>query len=237
MTVADEVFGGYPWFYREDMINANAFPWSPRPQMRLEWLSSSVKSSMDLVEYAKSRYSDAVSEVPRLIGETKIEARMREIFYLSLTRWMPTLLDRKDRMSMAFGLEVRVPYCDHRLVEYAFNIPWQMKNYENREKGLLRLALTGLLPYDVLWRKKSPYPKTHNPEYLNIVRNWALDILNDSSSPLVELIDVNKMNELAKTDLAATNIPWFGQLMGGAQLFAYLIQTDTWLRNYKVQLI
>lgn len=234
---ADEIFGGYPWFYREDMIHVNAFPWSPRPEMRLDWLSGSVKSSMDLVEYAKNRYRDAVAEVPRLAGESKVAARMREIFYLSLTRWMPTLLDRKDRMSMAFGLEVRVPYCDHRIVEYAWNIPWEMKNYQNREKGLLRLALTGVLPYDVLWRKKSPYPKTHNPEYLKIVRHWALDILNDSSSPLVDLIDVKKMNEIAKSDLSASNIPWFGQLMGGAQLFAYLIQMDTWLRQYKVQIV
>lgn len=234
---ADEVFGGYPWFYREDMIKANAFPWSPRPAMRLDWLSGSVKSQLDLVEYAKSRYSDAVAETPRLAGETDIAARMREIFYLSLTRWMPTLLDRKDRMSMAFGLEVRVPYCDHRLVEYVWNVPWEMKNYQNREKGLLRLALTGVLPYDVLWRKKSPYPKTHHPEYLKIVRNWALDILNDSASPLTELIDVKKINEIAKTDLAATNLPWFGQLMGGAQLFAYLIQMDAWLRQYKVKIV
>lgn len=234
---ADEVFGGYPWFYREDMIEANAFPWSPRPAMRLDWLSNQVKSSLDLVEYAQSRYQDAVDEVPQLDGESKLEARMREIFYLSLTRWMPTLLDRKDRMSMAFGLEVRVPYCDHRIVEYAWNVPWNMKNYQNREKGLLREALTGILPYDVLWRKKSPYPKTHHPEYLNIVRNWALDLLKDNSSPLVPLINVEKINEIAKTDLSASNIPWFGQLMGGAQLFAYLIQVDTWLKQYKVQII
>lgn len=234
---ADEVFGGYPWFYREDMIEANAFPWSPRPAMRLDWLSNQVKSSLDLVEYAQSRYQDAVDEVPQLAGEGKLEARMREIFYLSLTRWMPTLLDRKDRMSMAFGLEVRVPYCDHRIVEYAWNVPWNMKNYQNREKGLLREALTGILPYDVLWRKKSPYPKTHHPEYLNIVRNWALDLLKDNSSSLVQLINVEKINEIAKTDLSASNIPWFGQLMGGAQLFAYLIQVDTWLKQYKVQII
>lgn len=234
---ADEIFGGYPWFYREDMINADAFPWSPRPEMRLDWLNENVKSRLDLVEYAKSRYSDAVAEVPKLAGEDKVAARMREIFYLSLTRWMPTLLDRKDRMSMAFGLEVRVPYCDHRIVEYAWNVPWEMKNYQNREKGLLRLALTGILPYDVLWRKKSPYPKTHHPEYLKIVRNWALDIINDSASPLTELIDVKKLNEIAKTDLAATNLPWFGQLMGGPQLFAWLIQVDTWLRQYKVKIV
>lgn len=234
---ADEIFGGYPWFYREDMIGADAFPWSPKPEMRLGWLHENVKKQLDLVGYVKERYSDAVAEVPKLAGEDKVSARMREIFYLSLTRWMPTLLDRKDRMSMAFGLEVRVPYCDHRIVEYAWNIPWQMKNYQNREKGLLRLALTGILPYDVLWRKKSPYPKTHHPEYLKMVRNWALDILNDSASMLVGLVDVDALNEVAKGDLTATNMPWFGQLMGGPQLFAWLIQVDTWLKHYKVRIV
>lgn len=234
---ADEVFGGYPWFYREEMINATTFPWSPRPQMRLDWLTPDFKSKLNLTEYVQQRYQDALGEVPRLPGEEANAARMREIFYLSLTRWMPTLLDRKDRMSMAFGLEVRVPYCDHRIVEYVWNVPWAMKNYQNREKGLLRHALTGVLPDDVLWRKKSPYPKTHNPEYLNTVKKWALELLNDSSSPLLPLIDVPKINAIAQTDLAASNIPWFGQLMGGAQLFAYLVQADAWMRRYKVAIV
>ncbi|GBG55715.1 asparagine synthetase B [Sporomusaceae bacterium FL31] len=234
---ADEVFGGYPWFYREEMINATTFPWAPRPQMRLDWLTPEFKSKLNLTEYVQQRYQDALGEVPRLPGEEAYAARMREIFYLSLTRWMPTLLDRKDRMSMAFGLEVRVPYCDHRIVEYVWNVPWTMKNYQNREKGLLRHALTGVLPDDVLWRKKSPYPKTHNPEYLNTVKNWALDLLNDSSSPLLPLIDAAKIKAIAQTDLAASNIPWFGQLMGGAQLFAYLVQADAWMRRYKVTIV
>lgn len=234
---ADEVFGGYPWFYREEMIHATTFPWSPRPQMRLDWLTPEFKSRLNLTEYVQQRYQDALDEVPRLPGEEANAARMREIFYLSLTRWMPTLLDRKDRMSMAFGLEVRVPYCDHRIVEYVWNVPWAMKNYQKREKGLLRHALTGVLPDDVLWRKKSPYPKTHNPEYLNTVRNWALDLLNDASSPLLPLIDVAKIKAIAQTDLAASNIPWFGQLMGGAQLFAYLVQADAWMRRYKVSIV
>ena len=234
---ADEVFGGYPWFYREEMISADTFPWSPRPEIRLDWFTPEFKAKFALADYVKQRYSDALAEVPRLPGEAGNAARMREIFYLSLTRWMPTLLDRKDRMSMAFGLEVRVPYCDHRLVEYVWNVPWEMKNYQKREKGLLRHALTGVLPDDVLWRKKSPYPKTHNPEYLDTVRKWALDILADSSSPLLPLIDAEKIRAIAGTDLAASNIPWFGQLMGGAQLFAYLVQADAWMRRYKVKIV
>lgn len=232
---ADEVFGGYPWFYRKDMVEAKAFPWAPNPKIRASWLSSDINNAIDPVQYAKERYQEALDEVPRLPGEDKESARMREIFYLSLTRWMPTLLDRKDRMSMAFGLEVRVPYCDHRLVEYVWNVPWTMKNYRQREKGLLREALTGILPDDVLWRKKSPYPKTHNPAYLETVRKWAIDILQDSSSPLNSLVNHGKILEMAKPDFAVSNFPWFGQLMSGPQFFAYLIQADTWLREYKVE--
>jgi asparagine synthase (glutamine-hydrolysing) len=234
---ADEVFGGYPWFYRPEMISSQTFPWSPKPQMRLDWLSPEMRAKTNLLEYVADRYQEALDQVPRLPGEDAEAARMREIFYLSLTRWMPTLLDRKDRMSMAFGLEVRVPYCDHRLVEYVWNVPWTMKNYQKREKGLLRHALTGILPEDVLWRRKSPYPKTHNPDYLDNVRNWVLRIIEDKTSPLLPLIDVNQIRAIAQSDLSASNIPWFGQLMGGAQLFAYLVQADTWLREYKVQII
>lgn len=234
---ADEVFGGYPWFYQENMIHGKTFPWSLKPKARMEWLSPDLQKKMNLHDYVQERYQQALAEVPALPGEDCISARMREIFYLSLTRWMPTLLDRKDRMSMAFGLEVRVPFCDHRLVEYVWNVPWYMKNYENREKGLLRHALTGILPDDVLWRKKSPYPKTHNPAYLNTVRQWMLRILDDGSSPLLPLIDVSKLRSLAQSEDNQGSIPWFGQLMNQPQLFAYLIQVDTWLRSYKVEFV
>lgn len=232
---ADEVFGGYPWFYREEMVMANAFPWSPRPELRLEWLAPALRASTELADYPRRRYAEALAEVPRLPGEEAVAARRREIFYLSLFRWMPTLLDRKDRMSMAFGLELRVPFCDHRLVEYVWNIPWEFKNYQNREKGLLRHALAGILPEDVLWRRKSPYPKTHNPSFFAAVQKELLTILDDPASPLLPLIDVGKMRAFAGSEDARSPYPWFGQLMGGPQLMAYLIQVDAWLRENRVR--
>jgi asparagine synthase (glutamine-hydrolysing) len=137
-------------------------------------------------------------------------------------------------MSMAVGLEVRVPFCDHRLVEYVWNVPWEMKTAGDREKGILRRALRGILPEDVLTRKKSPYPKTHNPAYAAAVRTWVLEILNDSSSPLHAFIDVPKVRALAESADETFNLPWFGQLMNGPQMFAYLAQVDLWLRSYKV---
>ncbi|MCR8644201.1 asparagine synthase (glutamine-hydrolyzing) [Paenibacillus sp. N1-5-1-14] len=231
---ADEIFGGYPWFHREDTLAAETFPWSLALPARVDLLSNDLVQWIRPQEYVRNRYQQALSEVPRLAGETAVENRMREMSYLNITRFMPTLLDRKDRTSMAVGLEVRVPFCDHRLVEYVWNIPWEIKTSGDREKGILRKALKNVLPEEILTRKKSPYPKTHNPNYLAAVRDQMLDILNDTSSPLLPFINTSKIHALANSDAASFNLPWFGQLMSGPQLFAYLIQVDMWLREYKI---
>ncbi|KWX86546.1 asparagine synthase [Paenibacillus riograndensis] len=233
---ADEIFGGYPWFHREEMLSSGTFPWSVAPKMRTELLSPEIREWIRPLEYLGDRYSDAVAEVPKLEGETGKQAQMRVMSYLNITRFMPTLLDRKDRMSMGVGLEVRVPYCDHRLVQYVFNIPWEIKTVGNREKGILRKALEGILPDDVLYRKQSPYPKTHNPAYLNAVRAQMLNILDDSSSPILPLIDAAKIREIAASPESSSNLPGFGQLMSGPQLFAYLAQVNLWLRKYNVSI-
>ncbi|RJE91077.1 asparagine synthase (glutamine-hydrolyzing) [Paenibacillus sp. 1011MAR3C5] len=231
---ADEIFGGYPWFHREDALQADTFPWSLATTMRADLLSPDIAAWIRPQEYIGDRYADAIAEVPQLDGEDETRRRMRRMSYLNITRFMPTLLDRKDRMSMAAGLEVRVPFCDHRLVEYVWNIPWEIKSAGDREKGILRQSLQGVLPDDVLWRKKSPYPKTHNPNYLTAVKGLLLDVLNDPSSPLLPLINVKKVRELAESDTASSNLPWFGQLMSGPQLFAYLYQVNVWLKQYNV---
>ncbi|MGO4108003.1 asparagine synthase (glutamine-hydrolyzing) [Paenibacillus sp. YAF4_2] len=231
---ADEIFGGYPWFHREEALSANTFPWSLASSMRADLLAPDVAAWIKPLDYIGDRYASAIAEVPHLDGESETVRKMRKMSYLNITRFMPTLLDRKDRMSMAAGLEVRVPFCDHRLVQYVWNIPWEIKTAGDREKGILRRALKGVLPEDVLTRKKSPYPKTHNPNYLAAVKGLLLDVLNDPSSPLLPLINVNKVRELAESDSAKSNIPWFGQLMSGPQLFAYLYQVNVWLKEYGV---
>ena len=233
---ADEIFGGYPWFHNERMINSNTFPWMYSMAERTRVLKQEITDYIQPENYVRKRYNETLAETPRLPGESPMEARRREIFYLNIRWFMSTLLDRKDRMSMAHGLEVRVPYCDHRLAQYVWNIPWDLKTMGGMEKGLLRKALDGLLPDDVLYRKKSPYPKTHNPSYEKAVIAMTEEILNDRSSPLLQLIDKKAVVDLArkKSDYGK---PWFGQLMAGPQLFAYLIQVDTWLRRYKVRII
>lgn len=231
---ADEVFGGYPWFRSRAALTEATFPWIQFVRERAGFLSCELLDRIRPEEYVAERYRDALEEVPRLKGEEPQEARMREIFYLNITRFMQTLLDRKDRMSMGVGLEVRVPFCDHRLVEYVWNIPWSMKNCDNMSKGILRRAMSGLLPDDVLKRSKSPYPKTHNPSYLAAVGGRMLEILDDREAPLHQVINTEAVRAMALSGTLVFDRPWFGQLMRGAQFLAYLIQVDTWLRNYQV---
>jgi len=233
---ADEVFGGYPWFHNESALTGGSFPWIRMVQERSRLLSPALGLARQLppADYIAQRYRQTLSEMPLLEGEDPLAQRRREMFYLNMTWFMATLLDRKDRMSMASGLEARVPFCDHRLVEYVWNIPWSMKTCGDREKGILRRAMQGLLPDDVLHRRKSPYPKTHNPAYFAAVRDWALEILADPAAPLHQLVDADAVRELARADGSATGMPWFGQLMGLPQLFAYLGQINTWLREYQV---
>ncbi|MDP4177072.1 MAG: asparagine synthase (glutamine-hydrolyzing) [Bacillota bacterium] len=233
---ADELFGGYPWFRNPEYINSNTFPWSRAVKERCEILSKDL-GDLHLEEYVASKYDETLKKVPRLDGESPSEHRMRELFYLNIKWFMMTLLNRKDRMSMSNSLEVRVPFADYRIVEYAFNIPMDMKYYKDREKGLLRYALKGLLPKEIVERKKSPYPKTHNPKYTEIVQNTMRDILNDKNSPILQLVDFNKIKEITETEGRAFKKPWYGQLMTGPQLLAYMIQINTWLKEYKIRIV
>lgn len=233
---ADEVFGGYPWFHVERLMNSGTFPWSINFDVRKSVMSAGLIETIRPDEYAAARYAQTLAEVPRLPGESPVDERRRELFYLNFTWFMQTLLDRKDRMSMAHGLEVRVPYCDHRLVQYVWNIPWEIKMFKGREKGLLRSALEGILPDNVLYRKKSPYPKTHNPLYEKTVKERLVEVLNDPSSPILPLIDKNAILGMMK-ESSDTGKPFFGQLMAQPQLYAWLLQIDFWMRKYKVSLV
>jgi asparagine synthase (glutamine-hydrolysing) len=231
---ADEVFGGYPWFHRPETVSASTFPWSLSTEIRNKVIAPELRSRLNMDEYINFRYREALAEVPRWSGDDPVEARRRELFYLNINWFMALLLDRKDRMSMASGLEVRVPFCDHRLVEYVWNIPWQMKSWDQREKGILRRAMIGLLPEEIIYRKKSPYPKTHNPSYLKAVSLRLNAILDQPNAPLKELVNVKIIREMMQAENGDFQRPWFGQLMTLPQLFAYLIQINLWLSEYQV---
>ncbi|MBM7702628.1 asparagine synthase (glutamine-hydrolyzing) [Metabacillus iocasae] len=233
---ADEIFGGYPWFHRKHDLASDAFPWMRSVDARVDLLQDSWKQKLNLKEYVHARYEETVRETPLLDGESVEDTQRRKLFYLNMIWFMTTLLDRKDRMSMGASLEVRVPFADHRLVEYAWNIPWTMKTVGNQEKGILRKALEGTLPHDVLYRKKSPYPKTHNPAYTKAVKSWLESILQDRTTPLYDFFDKQKLDNIVKSEGEDFKVPWFGQLMTGPQLLAHLAQIHVWFKEYGIQI-
>ena len=230
---ADEIFGGYPWFFREDSLNSGTFPWSIAINERNNLLNPSISSKINLKDYINFRYNQSLSNVEILDSDSYDTAEKRKISYLTITWFMQTLLERADRMSMANGFETRVPFCDYRLAEYMYNVPWEMKAYKGREKGLLRHIMKGYLPDEIINRKKSPYPKTFNPTYLTAVKNMLTEIMKDSSRPINYLLNRDFILDILNTDGKAFSRPWFGQLMTGPQLIAYLCQVDMWLEEYR----
>lgn len=234
---ADEIFGGYPWFYKEELLHGKEFPWMRSQTERQQLLLPHWQKKLDLEGYVRDRYNETISEVPLLGGETQIEARHREMSYLNMIWFMSTLLERKDRMSMGASLEVRVPFADHRIVEYAWNIPWEMKMLNGQEKGILRKALEGVLPNEILYRKKSPYPKTHHQTYMKLVKTKLNNILDNKTSPLLELVSKQRVKDIIDSDGSSFKVPWFGQLMTGPQLIAHLSQINMWLVNYNINII
>jgi asparagine synthase (glutamine-hydrolysing) len=230
---ADEVFGGYPWYHNPAALAAPTFPWvagSWAPVLRPE-----VDAAVQLDEHAAARYADAQAEVPRLPGEDAAGQRIREVLYHGLTRWLPLLLDRKDRLSMAVGLEVRVPFCDHRLVEYVWNVPWDLKQRGGTEKGLLRRAAADLLPPEVAGRRKSIYPASADPEYAWAVQAQMGSLLGRPGAPLFDIVDHGRLAEAFGADPALPGLmgiqpsPWAPA--------AFLLDVNAWLAEYTVSLV
>lgn len=232
---ADEIFGGYPWFHNPNAFQTEAFPWSMSMEPRQTLLADDVIQSLQMEEYARAAYEKTIHETPRLPEDTPEEKRRREIAYLNLRWFMVTLLDRMDRTSMYNGLEARVPLADHRIVEYVFNIPWHMKCPNGIVKGLLRHVGEGMLPKDILWRRKSPYPKTYDPAYEKMLGNRLMEVLSDPSAPIRILLDEKKVRAFLNSP-SDYGKPWYGQLMAGPQMLAYMLQVNYWLEKYHIQL-
>ena len=230
---SDEIFAGYPWFFREDSLNSNTFPWSIALNERQNLLNLEISRKIDLKNYINYRYKESINEVVFLDSDSKDTKEKRIISQLTLNWFMQTLLDRSDRMSMYNGLELRVPFCDYRLVQYMWNVPWDIKAFNGREKGLLRYVFKDLLPDEIVNRKKSPYPKTHNPTYLKTVKKMLLKIMDNKNAPINDLLNREYILNILNTDGKSFTMPWFGQLMTGPQLIAYLCQVNMWLEKYK----
>lgn len=236
---SDEIFGGYPWFYKEHLINHEGFPWALSENLRADLLKSSFVSSDDLWDYIDSSRKNTLKNVVHLDEKDTFENRFRDVNYLTIKWFMNTLIERTDRMSMQNSLEVRVPFADHRIFEYVYQLPAKMKlgllhSDTPVEKYLLRKAFEKELPNDVVYRKKSPFPKTYDPQYLSLVEHKMKSILSNTDGKLASIISFEYVTKLLETHGSALKENLFGQLMTYPQTLAYLIQIDKWLDLYDI---
>ncbi|OBJ05121.1 asparagine synthase (glutamine-hydrolyzing) [Mycobacterium sp. 1482292.6] len=231
---ADEIFGGYPQFHDPVMQRTDDFPWLAAMELMkgnaAGVYTRPLRSAVDLDTYKRERYTEAVTEVASVEGEDDFTHRMRVMSYLHLTRFLRILLDRKDRMSMAVGLEVRVPFCDHRLVEYVYNTPWSLKAFDGREKSLLRGACRDLLPESVVRRVKAPYPSTADPRYGEQIQRQAKDLLAGDSDALFGLIERSRLEEL--TSLDPETLP-----TGARYQIEQALDVASWLDLYQPEVV
>ena len=230
---ADELFGGYPWYRDEDIRMTDGFPWAQSTAYRKTFLAPDIAEYIDAEDYVYSAYRRTADSAEKLPGDSDTDGRMREMTRLNTDWFMQTLLDRKDRMSMYSGLEVRVPFCDHRIAEYMYNVKWEYKDWKGREKGLLREAMKEWLPEKVLWRKKSPYPKTHDPAFLAAVTEKLGGILSEDT-PLTQLVSREAVGRLLRHE---DHVQWYGQLMNLPQTIAFFIQLDRWMKRFGIRLV
>lgn len=256
---ADEIFGGYPWFRAEESFTINRFPWSRDLEFRKEVLHVQLQENLPLEEYVQAQYDRSLRDTSLLPEEAKVEQsalfsmeqsefaklndrqwkrmlerRERELSHLNINWFMATLLERKDRMTMAKGLEVRVPFADHRLVEYLYQMPWSYKYYDQQVKSLLKDAMGDYLPNEVRYRKKCPYPKTYDPKFEKLLKDNLKKVLADSCAPIRKLVNCEYLDKLMQTT-SDYGKPWFGQLMATPQMYAYLLQMNYWLEKYQVK--
>jgi asparagine synthase (glutamine-hydrolysing) len=239
--VADELFGGHSWIHITDLVDRPMFPWVSFEQwhpgtaqgLGRALFDRGLLDKLDMPAYYADRYAEAIATVPYPDGppEPAIQRRMREICYLDLTRWLPRLLDRNDRLAMAGGLEVRVPFSDHALVEYLYNTPWEYKTFDGREKGLLRAAVADLLPDMVLEREKSPFPVTQDPAYTRTLHAELAAVLADPEAPVRPLLDVAAAEQALRVPDEHTN-DWLSRMN-----LEMVLKVDQWLRAYHVQLM
>lgn len=231
---ADEIFGGYPWYTDPDVLAQNGFPWSQNAAFRSSFLNKNYYDKLNSEEFIMERYKAALSECDIRPETPESERKIKRMVNLNQQWFMQTLLDRKDRMSMYNGLEVRVPFCDHRIAEYMYGVPWDFKYYRGKEKGLLRYAMRGILPEEVLWRKKSPYPKTWDPYYTKLVKESLIVVIDNKNAPIHQIVSKDALEALLNSD---NHWPWYGQLMRTPQTIAYMLQINFWLAQYNIQLV
>ena len=232
---SDEIFGGYPWFYREELKDLDTFPWLRSTKERISLLNKKYQT-LEFEEYIKKQYDNTLKDIQYLDSDTQEDKLARKHTLLCLHWFMQTLVVRQVCEGRWAGVNIRTPFANVRLLEYVYNIPWKMKFLNDEEKGILRKAFADILPKEVCERKKNPFPKTHNPIYAQIVSDIVKDTLKDKNSPLHKLFDDKKLDELIQSKGESFQLPWYGQLMSGPQLLAYLYQIHCWIKDFDIEI-
>ena len=231
---ADEIFGGYPWYRDADMRDYHGFPWARTIEERKRFLQGWITDTVDPDEFVLERYHQSLRQADILPENNAREKRIKELTSLNIRWFMQTLLERGDRMGSAAGIEIRVPFCDYRIAEYLYAVPWMFKDHKGVEKGLLRKAMEGIIPDSVLYRKKSPFPKTYDPAYPDMVSQLLKSVLQDKDAPIFQLVRKDALENLLDQDFPW---PWYGQLMRRPQTIVYMLQINYWLEHYSVRIV
>lgn len=225
---ADEIFGGYPWFYKEELYNQPYFPWMRDLDKKIDLFNEKVKA-LDIKDYIIQRYQETLQEI-------NTQDLKKQLIYLNTQWFMQTLLTRADTQTMSASIEVRVPFASTKIIQYLYNMPTAYMFYQDEEKGILRKAFEDFLPHDIAHRKKNPYPKTHSPIYSELIYKKLKESLKDSSNILYAFFDKEKLIQFIESKGTSFTSPWFGQLMMGPQLMAYFYQMYLWGKIYHIQL-
>lgn len=225
---ADEIFGGYPWFYKEELYNQPYFPWMRDLDLKIDLFNDKVKE-LNLKDYIIQRYNESLKEI-------STTDKKKQLIYLNMEWFMQTLLARADSQTMRASIDVRVPFASTKIIQYLYNMPTDYMFINNEEKGILRKAFEDFLPEDIAHRKKNPFPKTHSPVYTKLISKKLKESLKDSSNILYQFFDKDKLIEFVESEGKTLKAPWFGQLMMGPQLMAYFYQMYLWGKIYHIQL-
>jgi len=233
---ADELFGGYPWYHKQDLLNSDTFAWSQSLDMRKNIVRNGVLKG-DASAYVASYYQKTLKKAKGLDSDSAHDTRIRQMFMLNFYWFMQTLVDRMERLSSQTGLEMRAPFCDYRIVEYAYNLPWHIKAVGGREKGIIRKAFKGILPDKIVNRKKSPFPKTFDPLFVQYVKRGAHAVLSDKNSIVGEILNKQYVQDLLQTTDMLAQKPWYGQLMRLPQVLGYIMQLDVLFKTHNINLV
>ena len=231
---ADEIFGGYPWYREPQMRDYAGFPWAQTTKERSGFLQDWITKQIQPEEFIFEQYLQTIRRADIGAENSALDRRTKELVNLNIQWFMQTLLERGDRMGNATGVDIRVPFADYRIAEYLYGVPWDYKDYKGREKGLLRKAMEGILPHSVLYRKKSPYPKTYDPAYLDLVSKMLQQVLDNPNAPIYQLVKKEALENLLHQDF---QWPWYGQLMRRPQTIVYMLQINDWLEHYSVRIV